>query len=269
MSRRQRSGTTAISLFAFQDIITCVMGIMLLLTLMMSLQIAVAGVPQTSPEIQQLLDSMQAEADQLEQAVAESVASVQSQTDMLKSGALLDPKVLTDSVTAMQNEISTTEAELQRLNQLTIAAESELRQSQSEFQRRSAEVLHIGELKLENEILQQEIEKITSGQRVIYNAHDAQSANCWLVELTSPSDIKVAQIGQEQSFQSFPNVSELTRWIDTKSKLGDSFMLLVKPDSAPEFEFLTETMHESNSSFGFDLLPQQSFVLGQAGGEKP
>lgn len=263
MSRRRRSGGTPVSLFAFQDIITCVMGIMLLLTLMMSLQVAAGDGSQTSPEARELMQSMKAEAERLEQAVADTVASVTTQTALLKSGALLDAQILEGSVVRINNEITSAELELQRLELMTAATESDLAATQSELQGRSADIARTNELGAENQQLQQEIRKLQSGQRVIYNAHDSQSQQCWLVELTGPTDIKTALIGQEHSVQTFPNAEALTRWIQAKAGSGDAFMLLIKPSAAAKFDEVTQVLHSQNSAFGFDLLPQDTFVLGQ------
>ena len=62
MARRPRSGAPAFSLFAFQDIITCVMGIMLLITLMMSLQIETATGTGMDPEMLKSLEMLSQES---------------------------------------------------------------------------------------------------------------------------------------------------------------------------------------------------------------
>ncbi len=239
------------------------MGIMLLLTLMMSLQIAMGDAVQVSPRVRELMDSISAEAAKLERSVADVNKSVTSQTELLGSGALLDSRILEDSIKQMNNEIESSQNELQRLHQMTAAAQQDLAETKSEIESRSAEVARISSLKQENERIQSEIEMLQSGQRVIYNAHDSESQNCWLVELSDTTDIKAAMIGQEQAFQSFPNTAALTQWIEARAKAGDAFMLLIKPNAATEFDRITQVLHRQSGPFGFDLLPQDAIVLGQ------
>ena len=267
MSRRKRTGSATISLFAFQDIITCVMGIMLLLTLMMSLQIAVGSVASASPEMQKLMDSIAMETAQLMQSIAELDTAVTSQTALLKSGALLDAEILAESKNQVLAEVNASEKDLQRLNMMNAASRQELDRLHDEKEAKSSERTEILSLKVENKRIQQEIEDLKSGRRVIYNAHDGQAQNCWVVELTSSADIKVGLMGQEESFQRLTSANALTKWLKQQSATGDAFMLLIKPNAAGMFDDVSSELHNLGSPFGLDLLPQMSTVLGANEGE--
>lgn len=261
MSRRHRGSATPISLFAFQDIISCVMGIMLLLTLIMSLQVAVGGALQTSPEMRRLMMSMQEEATRLEEAIAGTEASVSIQTSLLKSGALLDSKLLSESTTKIQKDVENAEGELKRLSLLKAASERDLLDTQAEWQQRSEHASRIKQLSNENNNLKAEIVKLNNGQRVIYNAHDSQSRNCWVIELSNPSDIKASVIGSNHNISVFNDVNTLIYWLQARALSGDSFMLLIKPDAASVFDAVTETLNQLKSSYGFDLLHQDTIVI--------
>lgn len=264
MSRRKRSGATPLSLFAFQDIITCVMGIMLLLTLMMSLQIAVSKSTQASPEMLDIMNRISAEAAQLESAVAVLEAEIGSQTQLLRSGALLDVKVLDESRKRMSSHIAGTQQELVRLRSMADAASHELTETRMESDARSSEIAQAAALAADNERLEREIRELQSGQRVIYNAHDSQSQNCWIVELSDPANIRVASIGNEQSFRAFADVQQVLSWIRSQKQSGDAFMLLIKPGAAALFDQISESLHREGLAFGFDLLSQDTSVLGQS-----
>jgi outer membrane murein-binding lipoprotein Lpp len=71
MKRRFRSGTGSISFFAFQDIITAVTGIMVLIALLMALQITSGqpSKPQVDPQLTQTLAELSARRDELHSKV--------------------------------------------------------------------------------------------------------------------------------------------------------------------------------------------------------
>ena len=70
MSRRKRKNHSQFSLFVFQDIITCVMGIMLLLTLMMCLQITSVIAATEHSAASQMVDELRSQAAALSAEVA-------------------------------------------------------------------------------------------------------------------------------------------------------------------------------------------------------
>ena len=94
MSRRKRSNHARFSLFVFQDIITCVMGIMLLLTLMMCLQITSVVASADAAPAAQMVSELKQQAAALAAEISKLESEASEQASLLESGAIDDPELL-------------------------------------------------------------------------------------------------------------------------------------------------------------------------------
>ena len=121
-------------------------------------------------------------------------------------------------------------------------------------------------LQLENQRLQQQLEQLKSGERVIYNAHASNSKTCWLVEMTSAGNFIAAELGKPQTPKTFTSQRDLAAWMLQRHRSGASFMLVVKPDAADTFDVLAENLRRQNIAFGFDLLPQDKSAIDPVSG---
>ena len=94
MSRRKRNNNGRFSLFAFQDIITCIMGIMLLLTLIMCLQISTTMGTTGAPDTAAIVQRMQQQSIELTAEVSRLETEVGVQLNQLNAGAISDVSLL-------------------------------------------------------------------------------------------------------------------------------------------------------------------------------
>ncbi len=256
MSRRKRKSRSQFSLFAFQDIITCVMGIMLLLTLMMCLQITSrVGVMRSSPA-NQLLDEMQQQARELAQEALELETVVSEQNDLFQSGAIDDPELLERRVIEMRNEVQLTAASVSELVKEQTSTQETLRSIQSTVEADRSKSQAVQALQDENQSLEEKLAGLRSGNRVIYNSHDSSSSTCWIVELTDPGTIQAAEIGKTQKPLDFQSSAALQTWMVQRSRAGAAFLVLVKPSAAELLEPLASDLRSNKVTFGFDLLAQ-------------
>jgi len=262
MSRRKRRVSARFSLFAFQDIITCVMGIMLLLTLLLCLQItesvsqaADTDAPERVREIGDTVHQLMTELDQLEQ-------QTQNQAQLLTSGALSDRDLLLDEQREQSAERRVAEQELieldgnanesaERLEELASKSSAELAAMSEEITRQLARA------RQQNEIAQQ----LTDGSRVLYTQHSGSSSVCWVVEVSSDSSIQAAPIGKSQPPQSFATINAALQWIRGQHRNGDEFLLLLKPDSRDAIDRLPGTLREEQIPHAFDVIAQDQTAL--------
>lgn len=270
MARRARTGAPPFSLFAFQDIITCVMGIMLLLTLMMSLQVDVSPGTGMDDAMQTSVAKMTGESHRLLRDTAALESRVQEQLAVINSSAMLDAEILTKSRDQLSSDVTAAEADLDRVKELSGASAERLKDVGTEFQLRQGDAEEAQRLQQEIERIQKELQTLKSGDRKIYNAHDSTAKTCWLVELTSAQEIKVAQMGQPGPPKVFTEISQLLTWTKGVRSADVAFMILLKPDAAPLFDQLSETLIPLGVPFGFDLLPQNVTAFDEpAAGDKP
>ena len=261
MSRRKRRNQSRITLFAFQDIITCVMGIMLLLTLIMCLRITssvaiarTSSVEQTLDEMKQQAAALAAEIEQLQQTASDQIA-------LLNSGAIDDPELLTDRSLTMENEIQLATAEIRELWQQQAASQTSLESMKKSAEARRPQVARTEALRAENKNLNRSLDELKRGDRVIYNAHNSSSATCWIVELTNRATIQAAELKKSQRPLTFASSSDLQSWMIQRHRSGAVFLILVKPDAAELLEPLTEKLRAAKVVFGFDLLPQDKLAI--------
>ena len=127
MSRRQNGSASPISLFSFQDLITSLSGILILLVLMMSVQIAVQGVTTKPPPIldqqnQERLAALRDQAESLRSRLAALQALHRSQgtndaVSMVRASVQAERahEVLQDAVDKSLNTVAALESRLERV----------------------------------------------------------------------------------------------------------------------------------------------------------
>ena len=261
MSRRIRSNHSKFSLFAFQDIITCVMGIMLLLTLLICLQITTVTVTSVQSSGRKSLDELKEQAAELAAEVAAVELAVNEQSELIESGAIQDSRLLLERATSLQKNNTAAREDVRTLWEQQAADAAMLQQLEREAAARRDQPQQTVELKQSNATLKKKIETLRRGDRLVYNAHTETSKTCWLVEMSNNATFLAAEMGKKQPPQQFGSRQALVSWIRQRHQSGAVFMLVVKPGSADALEKISEDLRRDNITFGFDLLPQHQAVL--------
>ena len=270
MSRRRRGNHSRFSLFVFQDIITCVMGIMLLITLMLCLQISSASlsVPSKSDET---IRRMQQQAASLTQEIESLQKTVDDQITLLTAGAIDDPELLRNRALTLETENNLAKADLTAMWQQQVSARETLSDLQRTSDQENARKSELTQLQQENARIMEELKQLKSGDRVIYNAHTSAASACWLVEMSDSGTFLTGELGKKQVPLEFKSRAALSAWIQQRHRAGAVFMLIVKPNAATVFEQLSDELRKQNITFGFDLLPQNQSALqtGTPSGGQP
>jgi len=239
----------------------CVMGIMLLLTLMMCLQITSSVVSAGASPVDQTLDDMRELAAELAAEVTQLQQSASDQMALLNSGAIEDPKLLKDRSLSLEIENQSVTDNIRELWQQQDSSQTSLDSIQNTAKTRHAQIAQTKTLRSENRKLNKSLDELKRGDRVVYNAHDSSAATCWLVELTDLRTIQVAEMGKSGKPLTFSSRSDLELWMIQRHRSGAVFLILVKPDAAELLEPLTEQLRAQNVVFGFDLLPQNRVAI--------
>jgi hypothetical protein len=266
MSRRKRKNDSRFSLFVFQDIITCVMGIMLLVTMMMCLQITavIASAKQTPAE--ETIRHMRQQAAALSAEIASLQSTVDENASLLNSGAINDPDLLRDRSVTLENDKQLARVDVKALWEQQTSELRVLDELKKTVRHRSDQVRQTESLKQDNKNIDKKVKKLQRGDRVVYNAHTSDSETCWLVEMITTTEFLAAELGQRHQPREFSSRSELTSWILQRHQTGTVFMLIVKPAAADVLEQLTTDLRAQNVNFGFDLLPQDKVAIDPVSG---
>ncbi|MCE2797549.1 MAG: hypothetical protein ACK5TG_16130 [Planctomyces sp.] len=268
MGRRRRSGGPTFSLFAFQDIITCVMGIMLLLTLMLAVELSATEVTSSQSAAEDSLQTLETESAELLTAIATLEQQLATQTETLRSGALLNPELLEHSHRVAIREAATSQEEAQRTESLARTSQQTLNGIRQQFTGLQAILEETQSLESQLAARQQELDQLNSGSKLVYNRHSSSTKFCWIIELDSPTQIRAGLMGDASACTKLQDVATTIEWIANKPAQDSSVMLLVKPGGAACLKELSAEFRRREIPYGFDLLPQDTTVLTAAGSKE-
>lgn len=260
---RRRRAASPFSLFSFQDIITSVTGIIVLITLLLSLELvartaaskSTARPASISAENSERLKDLAAQIDNL------SVA-LRRRAELLEIVARLDASDPASAKEAIERQIKDLAAMLEQLEGQERTLSSNQRQDhESEL----AELLaHIEDLRRENSELEDAVQHRQSTRIVKYNPNASSSKSPWLVDLERDA-IRVGRLDDSASAASFPyKGTEFTTWASRQDKATDYFVLLVRSSAIDDFVRIQEELQSRGFDIGFDLLADDEVVFQDA-----
>ncbi len=257
-----KRSSSPMSLFAFQDIVTAVTGIMILLTLLLSLEIVhkVEGTSgQTSDVYRQLLEQKR-----------ELESRLQSLQSQLRRSSERNPKPQSPpTFSKLQREIALLE---QRIKSY--------RQQLAFFQKTYQSQRQVLEPKIakDEKYLDQQLSQLKEIQRkirdlqgrIIYQIERKFSQTPWLVQVAE-GRIMVAPMRKKTQPQVFSTVEQFIQWVDRhRDPNADYFLVVIKPKGVQVYRHLREELQKRNFKMGIDLIPEDKDAISlQTGAEGP
>ena len=263
-ARRTRS--EAFSLFAFQDIITSVTGVIVLIMLLLTLELiqrkritptpgtaaAVSPLLRTIKKIDRQIATMQETLllgkSQMEELASLPIAAVQRQQQMLQF-----------AIERLKNEVGA----LKRQQQHGLLQQNVLEAANSKPGGAAAElstlIRHIA-------ALHEQLKKLKNTDRVIYNPNAKTSKRGWLVDL-SANLLQVAEVGLESppiifdQNSSQRRIDRLLTWARTRNPRTEYFILLIRPNAVESYEHIRKELENLGFDLGFDLLGSHVTVI--------
>jgi small-conductance mechanosensitive channel len=269
MSRRGRGGTP-ISLFSFQDIITSVTGIMILVTLILALDVIRRreGAPDTqTAELTEELKQAAAQSGQVRTTLAatrQKIETIRSQLQGKESDLLEQVKYDSESLQRQLRDLDALNKlladELADAESRRRAVETSRDELKKEDEARAADRQTLEQLTQQVQQKLEELRRLRSANRVIFNSGAGNVKSPWLVEL-SPNNIQAAEMGKRGAPQSFPNVAAFVAWAKTRSRSAEYFVLLVKPATLTDFYAAHGALDKAGYDLGFDLLKDDQTAI--------
>jgi len=270
MARRGRS-RSPFSLFSFQDIITCVSGIIILITLMLAIELSQRK--QDSPQI-----ATTNLVEKLREAIAEAQLEVARLDAELKQAATDTPEASGLSVDALQHDlfavneqIKSLEAEIASLrNQEVAVTKTDEKLQAKRFDREKQNAKKAAE-ELRAKDLDEQLRQVRKQNRLFYNSRSADGKQVWLIQIEA-NQVLVAPVGTQAPAKVFSQRFAMLRhaafadWLTHRSANADFFFLLVRSEGTAEFANLRELLIKHRFTIGFDLLgPRQIAVDPEKG----
>lgn len=261
--RSRSKGSSPFSLFAFQDIITSVTGIMILITMMMALELVQnaesaprAVTPAIAEDVEAAVQENEEEIRRLERILSEGAGAIQVDADTARRRL--------DEMQRAREELERQNASLAaELNAAAAREDAVLEQAQDV----SPETL--SELRAQLAATQKQIQEMKESNRVIFNRPEGTSKTPWLVQIEGDR-IVVAESEKAAAPRSFASTEEFLGWAGTQNASSIYFVMLIKPAGVERFVPIRETLQSDGFDLGYDLLnADQTAIDPQTGAGIP
>ncbi len=267
--RRRRSLASGVSFFAFQDIITSVVGIFVLITLIMVLELA-----QTVAEARSNVSSViSAELLASVEAMNDEVNFLQTEFDKLNSRANLSAttnnfnrEAQVEEALAQQRQI---ESRINRANQITVEAKRSLIEAQQIYEKMIADSIAAESERHELANLQdkrREVERYSAvleiDKPLIFRDTTQENRSLVLVQLVNNSIQLSDSIGASRhAFSGSNQMAEFEDWLAANDVTMRHFLLIIKPSGVAKFKGAMATLRDAGATYGYDVSPEDANLL--------
>lgn len=260
MPRKRNSAP--VSLFAFQDIITSVTGIMVLVTLMLALEVIQKKEQAPEAKSREMATDAAAAAAVVDSALAET------QTTLAELRRQLEQRQDSE-LASISLDRSLLERRLNDLREVERMLADDLRKSEAE-RRQSAErardaaaeqtahadtAVSIEQVIAEAREKHEQLQKLRQENRLIFRNSDGNTKTTWILQLDGTT-IQAAEIGKTARPTSFPSVANFAQWLQGRSPQQDYFVIMAKPSAVETLDLLRKEITNAAFDLGYDLLPQ-------------
>lgn len=260
---RRRQHGNPLSLFSFQDIITSVTGILILLAIMLAIAVIrqkdAAPVVDASAE----LDTLSEQAKTLEAEVAQ-LGAIVTETDaqLAKwSGRTLE-ELQTEHASLLASR-SHEESKLKQKDQTVSDARQRLQLVAADPQIAKLKKA-IAEAERQLSELKKKQDELTSGKRVVYHFRNTTSRP-WLVEIAKDR-IRVGRAGEKAKPQDFTTYGQFVSFVQGQPDDDRYFVLILKPSGIDNHEQIRAELESLDVEIGTELIGEDQTVLDSQSG---
>jgi len=257
---RRRSSQSAFSLFAFQDIITSVMGIMVLITLILALELMERTVE--SPPVQTAV--MIEDIRRINEEMAQEIVKLQSQLDNSSEEIFqlpsLSAELLSDELEKLAQD---NEQKRKGLSQVRIEMVSRSEKLNNfrvqENSRRSGEQVELDKLLAKIDELKEVLRQTEATDRVFFRS-GLVGKRTYLVEVSS-SGFVAAEIGVQSRPTSFSSPTDFQKWIESLSTKLDAIYLVAKPGGTENLLKAQESIKSRGMEYGYSIVSKTQTLI--------
>ena len=271
----RRKSSPAFSLFSFQDIITSVTAILVLVMLMLTIELvsrkrsAAANNPdvnrrkihktveQLQAVVSELNDQIQARPKQTREAAAQKLSQLLKKRDSTQQSLEETLRIhasVADLLAEVQERNKHLDSDRTALMQLTQQIQEDLEASKTlEEEIREEETRQ----KKRREEIQ---DRPRSGSELVFNEVKEPGKRAWLVELSNQG-IRVVLLGSDQNRLLGAHGVHAAPWVSNLDLDRDYCLILVRPSASETVEFeVRELLDNAGIRFGVDLIGEDQVV---------
>ncbi|TWU26775.1 hypothetical protein Pla52o_06300 [Novipirellula galeiformis] len=266
MAKRRNTGP-GISFFAFQDIITAVVGIFILITLILVLELAQrVETASTAPteDIQPIVETIATLRQQIEQIESELTERFQATNRSSDVNAFnIEDKVeqLKQQNVSLESQIETSDAKTNQLAAENTIANAETARLSEQSAQLASQRNQIQEQTKKAEQIQEQANVLLGDESTIYR--DEIEAGRYLTLITLGSgriEIRDALTRSAKVFRGPKRLSQLKKWFSTTPMSHRHLLVLVEPDGASDFQTVEQLSTSNKASYGFTVVGRNHAV---------
>ena len=248
-----RKSELKISLFSFQDIITSVTGVMILLTLLLTLELIESS--EQSPAVQTTnhVDDIKKRLSEEQAELEELKSRINSDSDNLTTTASKDKDTL-------KKEIAELEAKLGGL----YVDQDHLKKKRDNISKTKKKIettkKTIKEMEQERKEIEEKIKQankklfqVSDGMMVLLEPRVGDNREPWVVEIFG-GRILIVSAQNKMRKETFTSASRFKTWLRSKKPRDIYFYLLVHEDGTKDFRAIRDEVIANGFDFGVDLL---------------
>lgn len=266
MVARRRSAPS-VSFFAFQDIITAVVGIFILITIILILELVqrveAAGMESEAPS-----EAEPIVVEPLRQEVRDLRETLRERTGGQVVGAELNAfnreqklAVLRASVAEMDRKIRSTNEQIRAANRELQDAEVTKAQLADRAATSQPLIEQMKTLKGKESRIRQEIELLSEDATGIFRDRLEDGRYLTLVTLIGKSiEVRDARDRQTRSFRGPRRLDEFRSWLDERRLANRHLLLRIKPGGASDYQALAPTLAEGRVNYGYTVVGEDEAV---------
>ena len=264
---RRRTSPTPFSLFAFQDIITSVTGILILVTLLIALELVNRRENAPRHQTAQLNQMLRNQLQETKAATGQLNQQLHQRQQGFLPDAVLAPDVLKSKLQVLKERERLEQRKSRELSRQLAAARKRLQNVQQVRADRSGEVAELQRLQQNLRKKTNDLSKLTKTDRLFYNvsAIKTASSNPWLIEVTATS-IRAAQMGKRAPPLAFAGNQAFEDWARTQPPSSSYFLVLLRPDSVRSYQVILDFLDKQGLQYGYDLVDTGKVVIDATDG---
>ena len=269
MKKRSRSGSP-FSLFAFQDIITSVCGIVVMITLLLTLQLSVRmATTEAEPSpFENDCQELRAKIEEAELALLEAKEALKKDQRELRS---IPKELQNTTIEEMNEKIESVRARIEDLKNSTAEnakilenAKEELMEKRNKDAEKDREIQEIWrqitKLQEDLERYTKEAKKSQKRGNVIFKSDNKDHRKPYLVDV-SDERIRVDLISnQERDHQEFSDVTSFIDWAKKKDENKYYYVVAMRPSGMWRGRLIRVLLDEGGFRIGLDFLSEDQTV---------
>ena len=258
---RKTSGP-GVSFFAFQDIITSVVGIFILITILLILDFlqrveASATAKEASNDAAPVIEAIQT----LKDDIARMSQDVEARSKAQSKNARINKFNRDEEFQSMKNKVAIIEQQIKRASELSEDLTQKLRSADDESSKAESrkDEIYSQESELQAVLaklkdLEQQLGELQNDSTPVFRDVSENGRFLTIIVLERGAiELKDAMTKTKESWQGAQRLDRLREWIAISELAKRQLYIVVKPGGAGDFQAIRQDLSNSNTTYGFNV----------------